>query len=239
MRTLAPVVLVLLVTSCGGASPAASSPTAATASPSPTVAAVASPSATYSPKAEGFESKKLVEKKRDLGVSAVGTIWIVGGASSDGVGVSAAVSDAEAFTAAYQAPVDRQAADLLHAVYATPDLPPLPAGFYAESLTLVTVQPRGRSAAHVHSGIESVLVLEGSVLVRSAAHAPASLTKGQGFYILPNTPIQLINVGDTIARTLVFSISPDGAPFSTPVDTAPCAIARGSSSSAPARPVSR
>ena len=73
----------------------------------------------------------------------------------------------------------------------------------------------------MHSGIEGVLVLEGNVLVRSAGHGPANLTKGQGFYILPNTPIQLINVGNTIARTLVYSISPDGAPFSTPLDTAP------------------
>jgi hypothetical protein len=220
MRQLARVVIALLLASCGGASPAASSPMPATPSPSPTVAAVASASATYAPKAEGFASSKLVEVKRQLAVSALGTIWIVAGASS-GVGVSATVSEKEAFTASYQVPVDRQAAELLHAIYATPDLPPLPAGLYGESLTLVTVQPRGRSAAHMHSGIEGVLVLEGNVLVRSAGHAPANLTKGQGFYILPNTPIQLINIGDTVARTLVYSISPDGAPFSTPLDTAP------------------
>lgn len=221
MRQLARVVIpLLLLASCGGAAPAASSPTPATASPSPTVAAIASPSATYPPKAEGFASNKLVEAKRQVAVSAVGTIWIVAGASS-GAGVSATVSEKEAFTASYQAPVDRQAADLVHAIYATPDLPPLPAGLYAESLTLVTVQPAGRSAAHMHSGIEGVLVLEGNVLVRTAGHAPANLSKGQGFYILPNTPIQLINVGDAVARTLVYSISPDGAPFSTPLDTAP------------------
>lgn len=221
MRQVALVVIALLLVSCGGASPAASSPTPAPASPSPTVAAVAAPSTPSSPKAEGFASKKLVEKKRDLAVSGPGTIWIVAGASSDGVGVSAAVSEKEAFTASYQVPIDRQEADVLHAIYATPDLPPLPAGIYGESLTLVTVEPGGRSAAHMHSGIEGVLVLEGNVLVRSAGHGPANLTKGQGFYILPNTPIQLINVGNTLARTLVYSISPDGAPFSTPLDTAP------------------
>jgi uncharacterized RmlC-like cupin family protein len=88
-------------------------------------------------------------------------------------------------------------------------------------LTLVTVQPGGRSAAHMHAGIEGVLVLDGVVLVRTAGHAPADLVKGQGFYILPGTPIQLINVGTTVARTLVYSISPEGAPFSTPLDTAP------------------
>lgn len=221
MRQFARVVIALLFASCGGATPAASSPTPLSASPSPTVAAVVTPGATYSPTAEGFESKKLVEKKRELAVSAPGMIWIVAGASTDGVGVSATVSEKEAFTASYQVPVEPQAADVVRAIYATPDLPPLRAGIYGESLTLVTVQPRGRSAAHMHSGIEGVLVLEGNVLVRSAGHAPANLAKGQGFYILPNTPIQLINVGDTLARTLVYSISPDGAPFSTPLGTAP------------------
>ena len=220
MRQLARVVVALLLASCGGGSPAVSSSVPATASPSPTVAAVASASATYGPKAEGFASNKLVEVKRQVAISALGTIWIVAGASSE-AGVSATVSDKEAFTASYQVPVDRQAAELLHPIYVTPDLPPLPAGLYGESLTLVTVQPGGRSAAHMHSGIEGVLVLEGNVLVRSAGHAPANLVKGQGFYILPNTPIQLINVGGTVARTLVYSISPDGAPFSTPLDTAP------------------
>ena len=116
MRQVVLVVIALLLVSCGGASPVASSPTPAPASPSPTVAAVAAPSAPTSPKAEGFASKKLVEKKRDLAVSGPGTIWIVTGASSyGGVGVSAAVSEKEAFTASYQVPVARQEADVLQA----------------------------------------------------------------------------------------------------------------------------
>ena len=227
MRQYVPLAIAVLLVSCGGAasqsasSPSVPSPTAVPSSAAPATAAVASPSATYSPKAEGFESKKLVEKTRNLGTSAPGVIWIVVGASSDGAGVSATVSEKEGFTASYQAPIDRRAADVAKAVYVTPDLPPLAPGLYGESLTLVTVQPGGRSAAHMHSGIEGVLVLEGDVLVRSAGQAPVNLAKDRGFYILPKTPIQLINVGGTVARTLVYSISPDGAVFSTPVDTAP------------------
>lgn len=221
-RTVQLAAIALFVASCGGAASEVGTPSPASpATPSPTVGTTRNPSATYSPKAEGFASKQLVQIKRNLGVSAPGAIWFVAGPSPDGTGISAAVSDKESFTASYQVPVDRQAAVVARSIYATPDLPPLPAGLYGESLTLVTVQPGGRSAAHMHSGIEGVLVLDGEVLVRTAGHDPVTLMKGQGFYILPKTPIQLINVGTAVARTLVYSISPDGAPFSTPVDTAP------------------
>jgi hypothetical protein len=59
------------------------------------------------------------------------------------------------------------------------------------------------------------------VLVRSAGNSPASLAAGQGFIILPKVPVQLINIGDAVARTLVYSISPDGSPFSTEVEQSP------------------
>jgi uncharacterized RmlC-like cupin family protein len=223
MRHIAPIALALLLAACGAAP--ASSVSAPTAAPSatPSLAPTASPTpiASYSPKAEGFASKVLVEQKRNLATSAVGLIWIVPGTSSDGSGVSATISEKESFTGSYQLPIDRQTADAKRALYATPDLPPLPAGTYGESLRLVTLQPVGRSSAHMHSGIEGVLVLEGKVLVRSGGNAPAYLAAGQGFYILPKIPVQLINVGDTVARTLVYSISPDGQPFSTELDRAP------------------
>jgi quercetin dioxygenase-like cupin family protein len=220
MRKPTGIVIAMLLASCGAAAPAASSPSAtATASPS-AAAVVATPTATYSPKAEGFDSKKLVEEKRTLAASLPGIVWIVPGDSRGGT-VRTAVADKGSFTASYQVPIDRAAADVKTAIYVTPDLPPLPAGAYAESLTLVTVQPGGRSAAHIHSGIEGVLVLDGQVRVRTAGHAPADLKAEQGFYILPQTPIQLINIGSTVARTLVYSISPEGAPFSTPLDQAP------------------
>jgi quercetin dioxygenase-like cupin family protein len=227
MRHIGPIVLSLLLATCGGAQPTtASSPTppispSASVVPSASVAAVATAMPTYPPKAEGFSSKVLVEKPRSVETSAPGLVWIVVGAATSGNGVSAAVSEKESFTASYQVPIDRQAADAKAALYLSPDLPPLAAGRYTESLRLVTVQTGGRSAAHMHSGIEGVLVLEGRVLVRSAGNSPASLATGQGFIILPKVPVQLINIGDAVARTLVYSISPEGSPFSTELEQSP------------------
>lgn len=217
MRRFGPMALALILVCCGGAPLSAASPAAA--SPSPTVAVTATAVPTYAPTAEGFSSKLLVEKPRTVSTSATGFVWIAAGASTDTSGVTAIVSEKETFTASYQLRSDGQAAGKV--AYVTPDLPPLAMGKYTESLRLVTVQPGGRSAAHMHSGIEGVLVLGGRVLIRTGGSAPAFLVGGQGFYILPKIPIQLINAGDTEARTLVYSISPEGAPFSTELKESP------------------
>jgi quercetin dioxygenase-like cupin family protein len=220
MRQLAPFAAALLLVTCGGAPQRTASSAPPPASPSTTIAAAATPIPTYAPSAEGFSSKVLIEKPRELSTSAPGSIWIVAGTAKAG-GVTAAVSESETFTASYQAPSDRRATDGERVAYTTPDLPPLAAGRYTEGLRLVVVQTGGRSAAHMHSGIEGVLVLEGRVLVRSAGNAPTFLDPGQGFYILPKVGVQLINAGNAVARTLVYSISPEGAPFSTELDRSP------------------
>jgi quercetin dioxygenase-like cupin family protein len=225
MRQLGPIAFALVLVTCGGAAvPAASSPTPAAtpaASPSASAAAAATTVPTYAPTAEGFASKVLIEKPRTISTSANGYVWIVPGAATDASAVSAVISDKESFTASYQLPTERRANADKAAVYATGDLPPLAAGKYTEGLRLITLQAGGRSAAHMHSGFEGVLVLEGRVLLRSGGNAPAFLSPGQGFYILPKTPVQLINVGDALARTLVYSISPEGAPFSTELPQSP------------------
>jgi uncharacterized RmlC-like cupin family protein len=220
MRHIGPIVLAALLAGCGGARPSSASSPTPPSSPSASVVALATAMPTYPPKAEGFSSKVLIEKPRSVATSAPGLVWIVAGASTDGSGVSAAVTEKESFTASYQVPSDRQATDAKRALYLT-DLPPLAAGRSVESLRLVTVQVGGRSSAHMHSGVEGVLVLEGRVLVRSGGNAPASLAAGQGFMILPKVPVQLINVGEGVARTLVYSISPEGAPFSTELEQSP------------------
>jgi quercetin dioxygenase-like cupin family protein len=221
MRHIGAIVLGLLLGACGGAgSVSAPSVTPQPSAPA-SAAVVATPAPTYSPKAEGFSSKVLVEKPREVATSAAGFAWIAAGTSTVGKGVTATVSEKESFTASYETPIDRQAADAKQAVYLTPDLPPLAAGRYTESLRLVVVQPGGRSSAHMHSGIEGILVLEGQVLVRSGGNAPASLITGQGFVILPKVPVQLINIGNGVARTLVYSISPEGTPFSTELTESP------------------
>ncbi len=221
MRQLSPIILAVVLVTCGGAPAPAASSAAPPASPSPSVAAIATAVPTYAPTAEGFSSRALIEKPRNLATSAAGFVWITSGAATDGNGMSATVSERESFTASYQASTNRSGIDAARMAYSTPDLPPLAAGQYTESLRLVTVEPAGRSAAHLHSGIEAVLVLEGRVLVRSGGNAPIFLAPGQGFYILPKVPVQLINAGSTVARTLVYSMSPEGAPYSTQLDQAP------------------
>ncbi len=221
MRQLTPIALALVLVTCGGTpAPAASSATPS-AAPSASIAVVATAAPTYAPTAEGFSSKVLVEKPRTLSTSATGFVWLASGPAIDASTVTAAVSDSESFTGSFVASTDRKAIAAAKAPYATPDLPPLAAGQYTEGLRHVTVQSGGRSAAHMHSGIEGVLVIEGRVLIRSGANAPVYLTPGQGFYILPKIPVQLINAGTTVARTVVYSISPEGAPFSTELGQAP------------------
>lgn len=222
MRQLRPVALALLLVMCGGA-PQAGAPQggAPSSSPSPSATAVASAIPSYPPKAEGFSSKVLIEQPRTVTTSVPGYLSIATGSTTDGTGVSAVVADRESYTASYRAAGERPATKTAPVVYASTDLPPLAAGRYTESLRLIVVQPGGRSAAHVHLGFEGVLVLEGRVLVRSGANAPTFLDPGQGFYILPKVPVQLINVGSSAARTLVYSIGPEGAPFSTELEQSP------------------
>src|SRR5438132_1255880 len=137
MRQLGPVAFAIILVTCGGV-PQAGAPSASP-SPSPSVAA-ASAIPSYAPKAEGFSSKVLIEQPRTLSTSVTGYISIATGATTPGSGVSAVVSERESFTASYQAAADRPATKAAPVVYATPDVPPLPAGRYIEGLRLVVVQ---------------------------------------------------------------------------------------------------
>jgi quercetin dioxygenase-like cupin family protein len=106
-------------------------------------------------------------------------------------------------------------------VYSTPDLPAFAPGAYAETLRIAILQPGGRSPAHKHSGLEVILVLDGTLTLHSAGQSPESLTAGQGAYVLPNTPLQVLNTGGSIGRYLAFLAWPASQPFQTNVDQAP------------------
>jgi quercetin dioxygenase-like cupin family protein len=105
-------------------------------------------------------------------------------------------------------------------LYATPDLPTLTSGSYCQTLRLAVAQPGGRSAAHMHSGLEVVFVLTGSFQLHTAGHPPVTVSQGQGAYILPNTPLQLINLGG-VSRYLALVIWPQDQPFETDLSQAP------------------
>jgi quercetin dioxygenase-like cupin family protein len=106
-------------------------------------------------------------------------------------------------------------------VYATPDLPAFGAGAYSERLLLATVQSGGRSAAHLHSGLEVVLVLDGMLTLHTLGQPAQSLSAGQGAYILSKTTLQVVNTGSTIGHYLAFVVWPSDQPFITNVNQVP------------------
>lgn len=107
------------------------------------------------------------------------------------------------------------------ALYATADLPTMPAGAYDEALRLVKLQPGGRGPAYKETGIEVLFVLEGSISLHRAGQAPVTFTSGQGFYALPTTAVQELNAGGGLARYLALDVGPAGQTFQTTVDQAP------------------
>jgi quercetin dioxygenase-like cupin family protein len=105
--------------------------------------------------------------------------------------------------------------------FASADLASLPAGAYSLGLRVVTIQPNGRTAAHKHGGLETILVLDGSVELRVQGAAAKTLQKGEGTSIQADTALQISNKGTAPAKFLAFFVTADGKPFSTDVDASP------------------
>lgn len=105
--------------------------------------------------------------------------------------------------------------------FASEDLPTAPAGVYSLGLRRVTIQPNGRTAAHKHGGLETILVLDGSVEVRVQGVAAKTLEKGAGAAIDADKPLQIWNKGTVPATFLAFFVTADGKAFSTDVDASP------------------
>jgi quercetin dioxygenase-like cupin family protein len=105
--------------------------------------------------------------------------------------------------------------------FATPDLAALPPGAYSLGLRFVTIQPNGRTAAHKHGGLETIVVMDGSVEVRVQGAPAKTLQQGQGTWIEADTSLQVWNKGANPAKFLAFFVTADGKAFSTDVDTSP------------------
>ena len=101
------------------------------------------------------------------------------------------------------------------------DEPSLGAGSYQELLNLVTLQPGGRTVSHRHGGVEWVIVVEGTVEVRTPGGTKATLTVGQTGKVPANTAVQAVNTGTGVARFLAFFVTADGQPFQTNLDAVP------------------
>jgi quercetin dioxygenase-like cupin family protein len=106
-------------------------------------------------------------------------------------------------------------------LYATPRLPTLGAGAYSLVLVSVVIQAGGRGAAHEHSGIEALYMLQGPVKVLLGGQPAMVVPTGQGMYHLPHTPVQEINAGRGIAHELAFIVTPATQPFRRNLDFTP------------------
>ena len=103
----------------------------------------------------------------------------------------------------------------------TDGAPDLTAGNYTSTVQIVTLETGGRSVAHMHGGIESIYVLQGTIDFRLAGGTRVLLNHGQGAVVPPGTVLQAINGGNAIAKFLAFMMTADTATFQTNVDVAP------------------
>jgi quercetin dioxygenase-like cupin family protein len=106
-------------------------------------------------------------------------------------------------------------------LFASPDIRTLSPGAYCENLRFVAQQPGGREAAYMHSGVETVLVLDGLLRVARAGLPPVTLTRDQGVYTLPNVPVQEFNAGSAPVHFLDFTVYPKNQPFRSNVTQSP------------------
>lgn len=101
------------------------------------------------------------------------------------------------------------------------DEPSLKAGTYLETLSLVTLQPGGRTVSHKHGGLEIVIVAEGTVEIDMGAAGKKTLKAGERASVPANTALQARNTGTGVARFLAFFMTLDGQPFQTNLTNVP------------------
>jgi quercetin dioxygenase-like cupin family protein len=108
-------------------------------------------------------------------------------------------------------------------VFKTEDLPPtaMPPGTYTETLRSVSLQPAGRSPAHVFGGLEVVFVLDGTLKVDAAGQAPVQLPAGQATYVPAHTLTQEVAVGSQKVDYLAYFITEHGTAFETDSTSVP------------------
>jgi hypothetical protein len=92
---------------------------------------------------------------------------------------------------------------------------------YSETLRWVALEPGGRTSAAKYGGIETLLVLDGSISVHAAGKLPEPLSADQGTNVLPGTATQIFNQGSSRSTFLAFYITAADQPFETPLDQSP------------------
>ena len=92
-------------------------------------------------------------------------------------------------------------------VFESPDLVPLPAGPYVETVREVTLEP-GPETTIRSVGATLLLVLEGQARVQLAGPTDRVMGRYQAMLLQPGSSAQIASVGDRGARVLEFTIEP-------------------------------
>jgi len=117
-------------------------------------------------------------------------------------------------TARAQSVIDPTVASV---AFATPDFEPgtLAQGAYSQVLRRVTLDARGRTAAHTFGGFSVLFVLQGSVTARAAGSPPATLQAGQGLSHPADVGLQEVNATASPAVFLELLTTATGKNFET------------------------
>ena len=108
-------------------------------------------------------------------------------------------------------------------LYATDDLAPAtqPAAGVFETLRLVSLEAGGHSPAHQFGGLELLIVLAGTITIRSRGRPDVQLAADAGAYVPRMTPTEETNTAPTEARYLVFLVTPVGQEIEAILDRVP------------------
>ena len=198
----------LLSAACGSGTPPV--PAAGTAA-RPVVAASAAPPP-ESIVAQGFAAKLVNEGPVVLPPSFRVAVWQAAG------GATGAVYTDPAKALTYAAgPI---ATALPAALFTTSEMSVAAAPGYLGRLMVVTIEPGGRGAPHVHGGSETLYVVQGRARLR-LADGDHVLLAGQGLTHAAGTAIQDVNAGEVPLVMLAYFVTATGQPFRTDLTAAP------------------
>ena len=215
MRRFAPAtftgVALLLSAACGSGTPA---PAGAGTAARPVAAASAAP-APESIVAQGFAAKLINEGPVVLAPSFRVAVW------QAAAGTTGAVYADPVKPLTYTAgPV---ATALPGALFSTSEMSVPASPGYLGRLMVVTIEPGGRGAPHVHGGSETLYVVQGRARLR-LADGDHVLLAGQGLSHAAGTAIQDVNDGDVPLVMLAYFVTATGQPFRTDLTAAPAAV---------------
>jgi quercetin dioxygenase-like cupin family protein len=99
--------------------------------------------------------------------------------------------------------------------FSSPELDPVPAGPYIETLSAITVAPGARSDAQVVPGPQMIIVVEGAAAVH-VGEAREELGDGGAAFAQAGNSLAIANPGSDTLLVLAFAVTPvSAAPAAT------------------------